>query len=104
VDPLEAARHYNLTRAQFEEDQSFTAIADDNGRPVTSRGTYTYNSWTRELKLRTGARELTYSALVWWGNELHMKKIMDDGRQASAVLFRTDDCIRCAGCPTCSRE
>ena len=103
VEPLEARRHYNIARATFHEDNTFTAIAEEDGQNLTTRGSYNYNRWKGELTLRYGAKELTYDAGALMPKELRLKTKLADGRTMTAVLLKQEGCQRCRDCPMCSK-
>jgi hypothetical protein len=104
VQPAGGDPHYNWVRASFNPDQSFTAVAKQNGKEVESKGTYAYNPWTHALTLKTrDSKELHYTAQVWWGNELRVQKQMKD-QTVTVVMDRGSDCPRCAQCSQCSSK
>ena len=106
VRPESAKQHFNISRIDFRDDLTFTVVASgEDGRQTESKGTYTYNEWTRKLKLRMGAKELDYTALTWWMSELRMQRGLEDGNKMEARFQQASDKPASGSiCPTCGQE
>ena len=105
VRPPSAKHHFNISRIRFTDDLNFTVLAEgDDGQQIESKGSYTYSDWTRELKLHMGAKELTYTAVVWWTNELRLERELDTGNAIQARFKRAADKPESGQiCPTCGQ-
>ena len=106
VRPSSAKQHFNISRINLQDDLNFTVTAaGEDDRQIESKGTYTYNEWTRELSLRMGAKELTYTAMVWWMSELKLERKLDDGNKMEARFQQASDKPASGSiCPTCGQK
>lgn len=90
VHPVEAAEQYGIAQAHFKPDLTFTAVSRHGTQLEQARGTYTYDEWTKQLKLFIGSQQRTYTAAVWFGNELRVEGDMPDGKKVAAVMIRSN--------------
>jgi hypothetical protein len=106
VRPPSAKQHFNISRIDFRDDLTFTITATgEDGRQIESNGTYTYSDWTRQLKLRMGAKELDYTAMIWWMSELRLARHLDDGNKMEARFQKAADKPASGSiCPTCGQK
>jgi len=106
VRPPSAKRHFNISRINFQGDLNFTVTAaGEDNKQIESKGTYTYNEWTRELNLRMGAKELSYTAMLWWMSELRLERKLDDGNKMEARFQQAPKKLASGSiCPTCGQK
>lgn len=106
VRPSSAKQHFNISRIDFRDDLTFTVTAvGEEGRQIESKGTYTYSDWTRQLKMRMGAKELEYTAVIWWMSELRLERKLDDGNTMEARFQKAaDKPVSGSVCPTCGQK
>src|SRR5690606_15188963 len=86
VTPPEATGHFDIAEARLNPDGTYIAKVRRGDRVETARGTYTYEDWGRQLTLRSGGVERTYTATIWFGVHMRVEGQTPDGKPLTAVL------------------
>ncbi|UCD29123.1 MAG: hypothetical protein JSV03_01165 [Planctomycetota bacterium] len=98
VHPPSGQKHYNLAKVTFNKDMTFESVSIKNSQKTISKGTYEYDIWKKQLTLHTKGKELTYSACVWWGDELRVEKTISDTKKITLFMNRPQSAKKCPHC------
>lgn len=94
VRPPEATGHYDIAAATFNSDNTYLAKVRQGDRTETTRGTYSYDRWYRRLTLRSGGKERSYTATVWFGLQMNVEARTPEGKPLTAIMARSNEAVQ----------
>ncbi len=89
VSPPEMSKHFNLARATFNDDKTFTATATYGGKTRQDSGTWSYNGFKLKLTTKEG-KDLEYDAMYnSFTSRLSVSK-MEEGKKVTVVMVKDE--------------
>ena len=88
VDPPDMVKHFNIAKATFNNDMTFTCSATYDGKTRQDSGTWSFNGFKLKLDTKEG-KELVYDATYYMNGKLVVSREYE-GQKAKVTLVKDE--------------